>query len=618
MAAMSAKPEMPSFSYAQAAKGLPATPQSANAAPTDGSKTTQTPDEENTDSNPQSSSETVTAETETPRDAEKTTDSADKEFETVPATKSKAHASGTSSPSVGTSSTSANGKDDETSNAANGTSDSTWDKQSQASSTEKPSNGTEDAKDTKGKSKSKSEKAAPPKELKAAPLPTVNIWQQRKEAQDAKSKAFASLKPGATKGASTTQGSGEQDLPKTASKKKDGVSEGAKDRKKTDGRKVREDGSALPPVEDAALWPTPQVAQGEEKRKAQEKTEKGEKSPVIRPHGKEKWMPVPYVPTAVFSTPLPSAGRRGGRAARGGRDGGRSAPHGTSPDKANAVQGSVGKQGALADRGRSDQNAARANSLPAQSRRSNSTDAARSGDQRKNSQPADRSRGAKGAEDASGRQTYGNETLPRHARDAKPFSRNHEFGAHKGGDSRNPRLAVDSQSGSRSGSSHDRRFENGPRSADFAGFDHKERDHYRESRADRGRGSHRGRGGHAGYGGVQNPQFANAHMPNGSYVHPKSFGYNDRQRSQGFANGSQQGHRMSMRSPSLPNSAGMYGVYPFPADVNTMYGYPPVHASPMTAVPYQHYMEPFSLMSMISMQLYVTPPTTLSSKETNS
>lgn len=60
---------------------------------------------------------------------------------------------------------------------------------------------------------------------------------------------------------------------------------------------------------------------------------------------------------------------------------------------------------------------------------------------------------------------------------------------------------------------------------------------------------------------------------------------------------------MSLRSPSLPNSGSMYGVYPFPTDINTMYGYQPVHPGPMTAVPYQQYMEPFSLMSMISMQL---------------
>lgn len=238
MAAMSANPEIPSFSYAQAAKGLPATPQSAKAASTDSSKTAPKPDEQNTDSSPQTNSEPVPTETETTRDAEKAAASADKDSDPTP---TKPNVSGTSSPSEGTTSTSATGKDDEA-NTPNGTSDSTWDKQSQASGTEKPTNGTEN---TKGKSSEKEK--APPKELKAAPLPAVNIWQQRKEAQDAKAKAIAALKPAATKTASTTPsvpGDNTQDLPKTASKKKgaDGVSEGGKDRKRTDGRKGRDEG----------------------------------------------------------------------------------------------------------------------------------------------------------------------------------------------------------------------------------------------------------------------------------------------------------------------------------------------------------------------------------------
>lgn len=334
----------------------------------------------------------------------------------------------------------------------------------------------------------------------------------------------------------------------------------------------------IPPVGDATSWPTPQVAQGEEKRKAQEKTEKsekGDKSPVSRSHGKEKWMPVPYVPTAVFNTPLPSAGRRGGRAARGGRDGGRSGAHGpgSSPELA--------KQSASADRGRNESNAARANSLPAQPRRSNSADVAKSGDPRKNSQPADRSRGDTGA---------GKENV-RPARDGKPL------GAQKG-DNRNPRLNIDPQTGARTAVSHDRRFENGPKSADagFQGDRDLKENHFRDSRADRGRGP-RGRG----HGFPGQNQFAN-HMPH-AFPH-KAFGFNDRQRPNGFPNGSQQGNKMSLRSPSGPNSATMpYGVYPFPPDINTMYGYPAMQPGPMTAVPYQNYMEPFSLFSMISMQL---------------
>lgn len=365
---------------------------------------------------------------------------------------------------------------------------------------------------------------------------------------------------------------------------------------------------------DPSSWPTPQVAQGEEKKKAQEKLEKtdkpAEKSTNGRSHGKEKWMPVPYVPTAVFNTPLPSTGARrgGGRPARGGREGSRQGSHGpgaaagTAMEKTASGQAAVAKQ-AVSDRGRNELNTGRANSLPAQSRRSNSAEASAGGaDSRKG---ADRSRGPKGADDANaGKQVNGTDAFPRHHRDAKNFTRNHESAHHKG--DRNPHLTVDSQTGPRNGPAPDRRFENGPKSADFAGFyadrDHKDRDHHhhnhRESRADRGRGGHRGRGGgHAAHGGSQAPYYANSHMQHHSYVHPKSFGYKS---SHGMPNT----RGMPLRSPSLPNSASMYGVYPFPTDINTMYAaYQPMPAGPMTAVPYQPYMEPFSLMSMISMQL---------------
>lgn len=366
-------------------------------------------------------------------------------------------------------------------------------------------------------------------------------------------------------------------------------------------------GASVPPVGDASLWPTPQVAQGEEKKKAQEKVEKAdktEKSPTSRPHGKEKWMPVPYVPTAVFNTPLPTpAARRGGRTARGGRDAGRHAPHGTgaaAADKAASGQagGAVPKQAVSADRGRNEPNTARANSLPAQSRRSNSAEApAGAADSRKG---VDRSRGPKGADDANaGKQVNGTEPYPRHA---KGFTRNQESSATHKGD-KNPHLSVDSQTGPRNGSTQDRRFENGPKSADFANY-YEHRDHHHnhhrergDSRPERGRGgSHRGRGGHSGHGGSQNPYYTNPHMQH-SFVHPKSFGYK-----QSMANA----RGVPLRSPSLPNSGAMYGVYPFPTDINTMYAaYQPMPAGPMTAFPYQPYMEPFSLMSMISMQLYV-------------
>ncbi|KAE8138403.1 hypothetical protein BDV38DRAFT_70968 [Aspergillus pseudotamarii] len=582
------------FSYAQAAKGVaPAQPSAKTAEPNQASKP-----EEQAASTTSEAGNTEPVKTEESQEAEKAPANSEKELESTAVESSKANVSGTSSPSVGTSSTSTLPKDDEGSNTPNGTSESTWDKQSQASANDKQSNGTENAKE---KSAEK-EKSEPPKELKAAPLPAVNIWQQRKEAQEAKAKAITSKpagpagKTGTSKtgsAASSVSGDAQQDQPKAGSKKKGGDVEGAKDRRS----KGRDDAASLPPVGDAALWPTPQSAQGEEKKKS-------DKSPVIRPSGKEKWTPVPYVPTAVFTTPLPSAARRGGRAPRAGRDGARNGTHGSAAaaDKATAgqvAQGSATKQAAPGERGRNEPNSARANSLPAPSRRANSADAGM-GDSRKN-QATDRNRGPKGSDNANippaGKHGHGGDNF-RHHREGKGFSRNHDA-THKGGDhnSKNPHLPVDSQANPRSGSSHERRFENGPKSAEFGGFhDRKDKDIPRESRADRGRGSHRGRG---GFSGSHNSHYPNNHMSQNGFMHPKSFGFGER-RSQQHSSG---GHRMSLRSPSLPNSGSMYGVYPFPTDINTMYGYQPVHPGPMTAVPYQQYMEPFSLMSMISMQL---------------
>ncbi|PWY81875.1 hypothetical protein BO70DRAFT_41496 [Aspergillus heteromorphus CBS 117.55] len=583
------------FSYAQAAKGIAPAQSPVKAELTNESSNTE---EQTADSTSQANTDIVSSKVETAQEPE-VTEAADKEVDHT--ANRKTSVSGTASPSDGSSSTSTVPKDEEELNTPNGTSESTWDKQSQVSGTEKVTS----AEGAKDKTTEK-EKSVPAKELKVAPLPTVNIWHQRKEAQEAKAKAIAALKPSANAGTSKTtsaassiSGDHQPEPSKPASKKKGSdVSEGPKERKKADGGKGREDSASIPPVGDASMWPTPQVAKGEEKKKVQDKTEKADKSPVIRPHGKEKWTPVPYVPTAVFNTPLPTA-RRGGRTARGGRENTRNGTHGSGADK--MAQASTGKQAASADRGRNDQNSGRANSLPAQTRRSNSADAGLP-DGRKH-QAADRGRGSKADNANAGKNVNGAETFPRHHRDAKQFAKGHDAG-HKAGEhgSRNPQMSVDAQSAPRSGPTQDRRFENGPKSADFAGFhDRKEKDFPRESRADRGRGSHRG--GRGGFSGSQNSHFPNNHVSHHNFTNPKAYGFNERQRSQhGAVNGSQ-GHRMNIRSPSLPNSAAMYGAYPFPGDINTMYAYQPMHAGPMTAYPYPQYVEPFSLMNMISMQL---------------
>lgn len=125
-------------------------------------------------------------------------------------------ASTPSSPSYGTASTSTLPKEDETLSAANGSSDSTWDKQSQGSR-----NGQSASNGPKSNEKNESDKeqstiptwdeeSPAPASLKEAPPPAVNFWQHRKELQDAKAKTMQStslhpLKPINLPGGSTSQ-----------------------------------------------------------------------------------------------------------------------------------------------------------------------------------------------------------------------------------------------------------------------------------------------------------------------------------------------------------------------------------------------------------------------------
>lgn len=94
-----------------------------------------------------------------------------------------------SSPDFGTASTSTLPKEDDPFSSQNGSSDSTWDKQSEVS--QNGSKGTQkaDADKHTDEALSWSDDAPPPLVLKDAPPPTINYWQQRKEAQEAKTRA---------------------------------------------------------------------------------------------------------------------------------------------------------------------------------------------------------------------------------------------------------------------------------------------------------------------------------------------------------------------------------------------------------------------------------------------
>lgn len=137
---------------------------------------------------------------------------------------------------------------------------------------------------------------------------------------------------------------------------------------------------------DAAMWPTPETATSEDRRKSQtlERPEKLEvKSPASKVHGKNKWEHVPHVPSVKFTTPLPpAAARRGGKGpSRGGRDGTNRIGHTPSSSiggEKPIVMGPppIPKQEPPRGRNENQPQAARPNSFPGPARRASSVDTA--------------------------------------------------------------------------------------------------------------------------------------------------------------------------------------------------------------------------------------------------
>lgn len=149
-------------------------------------------------------------------------------------------------------------REEESSSTQNDSSES-WDKQSETSAiAEKSGQATEG-----GKEKSVDEdwvnvpalKAE--KELKAAPIPAVNIWQQRKEAQEAKAKANAVSRPSSTLTAPTKSITQVQSTRHVEAQAQDDETkrrppgkipdrgDGTSKKKQVDDTKIRDDGKCL-------------------------------------------------------------------------------------------------------------------------------------------------------------------------------------------------------------------------------------------------------------------------------------------------------------------------------------------------------------------------------------
>ncbi|MCJ1268708.1 hypothetical protein MMC22_008596 [Lobaria immixta] len=612
-------------------------------------------------------------------------------------------ASTPSSPSYGTASTSTLPKEDETLSAANGSSDSTWDKQSQGSrngqnaqngsrSIEKNENDKE-----QGTTPTWDEESPASASLKEAPPPAVNFWQHRKELQDAKAKTIQStsvpLKSVNAPGGSMTQSKDPKSSDNTSdprkhdSKKKakpipgnleekPGVGAGRESSKlneaKTRGGEEEKGGrrtsrtleadklvpavvASPPPPGDATSWPTPDSAQGEEKKRAQERAEKGEKekTPAAKPHGKEKWMPVPYVPTAVFNTPLPPA-RRGGRPARGGREGGHRAgsathgPAGTEKTSTSPTDGSAAPVPANAnERGRAELSSSKNSARP---KRAASAGPATVREQRKaadsnttekpkeagtsptkiNQTPgpaAYESRRSSAATQTDDPKFRRSSTIPnQHTNDSghnvAKFSQNT--------DDRPQTQHQEMQTNARA--VPDRRGEGSGRLSDQRDFHgHMSNRERGEGRAERGRGNYRGRGagnhGFSNSGQASTQSFPHGHpsQNQGTTSHQMSKSQNNHERHASHSQGAPYNQsqpiprslRSNSRSQSIPNSApygrfsnGSNGPHPGPphlsnlqTDIANAYAYQPGQQGVMSAMPYNAYMEQLSLFSMVSMQM---------------
>lgn len=498
------------------------------------------------------------------------------------------------------------------------------------------------------------------KELKAAPIPVVNIWAQRSQSFQAKLKEQATLRQTATptsqirpRPAATASDdskkkmSGRDNTNPEASNIQSG-------RVTSNGRLPREPHnndisprlgtqtsnlSAVqqqPPV-DVASWPTPETAIVDVGRRSstREQGERGEIADTKPANRKKEWTAMPFVPSVRFETQIPGAARRGGRPAnsRGGGRGGIAAHGERATEK--SEPGSMGppplpKTVSDQDRGRKSNAArsSRASSVPHEGPKVGGTDdqlpmssipdmketAVASeipvpGTQSPSTQDPSRSSSRQPTHPASGK-------IQKPEFDVNPFqisdatqspTRQLQQNERQKGSNGDSRGANDSPEKLQSKEWQKERPGNAQKSENWR---------TRGERSERGRGSYRGRGGHAGY---NNPSFTSPLPQNGFDVN-KQGGQSDiraRQQSQPFGSPFNS-TRSNPRSQSIPvhmlQGSGFYQPGPgFPQalpQIQTEMGYSGYGQMPtgmpagiMSAMPYNEQLNGYALMSMVSTQL---------------
>lgn len=264
-------------------------------------------------------------------------------------------ASSVTSPDAAHSSGSAS-RDDDTSSVPNTSSESTWDSKSQSSEPAAKSAESAESKDDSEASKETAKETVPSKpKYQPAPPPAVNIWQQRAQLLSAKAPARPAAaaapapernqsdrkftkneKKAARENAVATQAqtqasdskptaNGARNRDSRQAQRGDAEITAENQRRMAPHRQSLVGSTQAPPsAANQVAWPTVETARQEELKKTQEIEEKTDKdqstASASKPHGKIEWTKMPFVPTAVFDTALPTRG--GARGGRGGARGG--------------------------------------------------------------------------------------------------------------------------------------------------------------------------------------------------------------------------------------------------------------------------------------------------------
>ena len=206
----------------------------------------------------------------------------------------------------------------------------------------------------------------PKAELSEAPIPSVNIWQQRREAQaqvvKPKPEAAAPAPAPAPAPAATTAAAEEVKKPAKPAESASSpvIANGTKFVRKTEGRngargsrvaeKEARDAKGAPPpsVSDAALWPTPETVVQEDKKtvkseqqqqqqlqqQQQQAPKENQEDSAPKPR-KEKWVTYDYVPSVSFETQIPQM--RNSKPRGGARNANNASRNNQSGDKAPAA-----------------------------------------------------------------------------------------------------------------------------------------------------------------------------------------------------------------------------------------------------------------------------------------